>query len=476
MTSVAHRSREDRAAAPGGLPRLARSRPVCRRVYVHIGEPKTGTTFLQDVMWRNRVLLADRGVVLPGYERRDHVRARRDLRSEAREEADLADRWEGEWDVLAGQALRAPEAAIISDEMMATCTAPQIGRAVASLAPAEVHVVLTVRAFGSILPAHWQEVVKCGGSPGWQEWLARIRLAAADEGRREMLPFWAAHDTPAILAAWMRHVPAERVHVITTPPRPEPQLLWARMAAVLGIDPAGVSLNTARANSSLGYAQTEILRRINEALPDDIPDWFYTRHVKPVLAQRVLPALPPAGRPLLPPDAQAWAAGQAERITAGLRESGCHIVGDLSELLPGDRPAAAAAGPALPAAELPAVAPAGTAEQAAAELALPAEAAAMVDAAVASAVGLSERLYHRLYPAPQRAPHRALRQAVKHAAWSALRGKWVTRQLRRGSRLRPVQRLRVTIWCVIVRPGRYRPALPAQPAAVADDGRAADAA
>ena len=33
------------------------------RVFLHIGEPKTGTTFLQQVMWRNRSELAARGVV-----------------------------------------------------------------------------------------------------------------------------------------------------------------------------------------------------------------------------------------------------------------------------------------------------------------------------------------------------------------------------------------------------------------------------
>ena len=37
------------------------------RVFLHIGEPKTGTTFLQQVMWSNRAELAAQGVVLPGH-------------------------------------------------------------------------------------------------------------------------------------------------------------------------------------------------------------------------------------------------------------------------------------------------------------------------------------------------------------------------------------------------------------------------
>ncbi len=54
--------------------------PARRRVFVHIGEPKTGTTFLQQVMWRNRAELAAQGVVLPGHHPQDHFRASQDLR------------------------------------------------------------------------------------------------------------------------------------------------------------------------------------------------------------------------------------------------------------------------------------------------------------------------------------------------------------------------------------------------------------
>src|SRR5215469_16912672 len=154
------------------------------RVYVHVGEPKTGTTFLQDVLWANRRVLAARGVVLPGYNQRDHIRARRDLRDEPRQESDLADPWAGEWDVLAAQALRAPVAAVISDELLAACTEQQVERAVRSLAPADVHVIVTARALDAVLPAEWQETVKCGGSLGWETWLRAVATTALAPDRR----------------------------------------------------------------------------------------------------------------------------------------------------------------------------------------------------------------------------------------------------------------------------------------------------
>ena len=75
------RGREARArAAPGAAVAGSPGSGPHPRVFLHIGEPKTGTTFLQQVMWRNRSELAAQGVVLPGHHPQDHFRASQDLR------------------------------------------------------------------------------------------------------------------------------------------------------------------------------------------------------------------------------------------------------------------------------------------------------------------------------------------------------------------------------------------------------------
>ena len=435
-----------RSGSSGGQPR---SCPT--RVYVHAGEPKTGTTFLQDTLWDNRQALAARGIVLPGYNRRDHVRARRDLRDEPRQSSDLAAPWAGEWDVLTAQALCAPVAAVISDELLAACTERQIERAVRALAPAEVHVVLTLRALDAVLPAEWQEVVKCGDSVGWEEWLRGVTETASAPDRRDHSDFWAVHDTSAIIQLWMRHVPAEHVHVITTPRHRSPQLLWERLAAVLGVGPDGIDLSQAQSNSSLGYAETEFLRRVNERLKSDVPDWFYTRNIKSVLAQDVLRTQPGNKRPALPPGQLAWVVDEAEVLSANLRDAGVHLVGDVAELVPSQE----SAGVVAPAAE-------------------PAD---MVEAAVASAVALAGQLYQQMYP--ERLPREPLgrpRQALIQLEWRLLNGRLVQRGLRRASHLRTARRLRVAIWRVLMRPGRQRLPVPARPAEVLEVGSASEAA
>jgi hypothetical protein len=401
------------------------------RIYLHIGEPKTGTTFLQDALWGNRAELAAQGLQLPGYADRDHSRASRDLRGTPRPARDPADPWTGEWDVLTGQALCVRGRAVISNELLAASTPQQAERAVRSLLRAEVHVVATVRDFAAVLPAEWQEAVKCRGTTGWQTWLDDVIAAAQAPDRRDRSWFWRVHDTLAILDMWSRHIPPDQVHVVTVQHQDSAGLLWTRFAAVTGIDPGGCDLTRARRNASLGPAETEFLRRMNQTLPPGMPDWFYAREIKQILAHGVLSGRPSRSRPALLPSQQAWAAEQADILIAGLRAAKYHIVGDLAEL----RPPRGAGTDASPASQ--------PAEQ-------------QLEAAVQAVAALADRYYQVRYPARQRQPPRGARQRASDVKWAMLNGRWVKRALRRASHRATVRRLRVMIWCVLMRPGRRR--------------------
>jgi hypothetical protein len=405
---------------------------VRSRIYLHIGEPKTGTTFVQQAMWSNHARLAAQGVVLPGYSHRDHSRASRDLRGAVRRAGDPADSWAGEWDVLTGQALRANGAAVISDEILAACNPPQADRAIRSLLPAEVQVVLTVRDIASLLPAEWQETVKCGGTIPWEQWLAGVIGAAPAADRRRQSWFWTVHDTLAILQMWSRHIPPDHVHVITVPRQGPADALWARFASVLGIDSGSIDVPSARVNCSLGLAEAEFLRRMNEALPDSMPEWFYTRNIKKVLAHNVLSARPPRSRLALSPAGQAWAAEQSEILVAALRDAKYHIVGDLRDLLPVPASGRDTAPARLPADQL-------------------------LDAAVHAAAALADHHYWKTQPA-RRQPQqpRSPRLKARKLGWTVLNGPRTRRVLRNASHLALVRRLRVLIWCLLMHPARHR--------------------
>ena len=404
----------------------------CPRIYVHIGEPKTGTTFLQDVMWGNRSWLAGHGIILPGYSHQDHSRASRDLRETPRAASDPAQPWAGEWDVLTRQALCARQTAVISDELLAACTARQADRAVRSLLAAEVHVILTVRDFATLLPAEWQEKVKCGSSTRWEEWLHWVTDIGPAADRRSRAWFWNVHDTLAILDAWSQHIPPDHVHVITMPREGPAEELWMRFASVLGIESRGIDLTRARANSSLGLPEAELLRLMNEALPGEMPEWFYTRHVKRILAHDILGTRPRRTRLAVPAARQGWARDQAEGLVTGLRDAKYALVGELGELLPQPVRGHHAESP----------------DQLADHL--------LLDAAVRAAAAFAERQYQTMYLAT--APRRALggpRQLARRLSWRALNGPSARRGLRRASHLRAVRHLRVIIWRALIRPAHH---------------------
>ena len=320
------------------------SRP---RVYLHIGEPKSGTTYLQEIVWRNRETLRRQGLRLPGNDVNDHFRASQDLRNAARSADDPAPPWSGLWDELAREAVRGPGSALISQEHLCGATDAQVMRALHSLLGAEVHIVLTVRDFASLLPAEWQETVKHRNGRAWHRWLADIAATetrTAVGGRARW--FWSAHDTAGLLRRWGAAVPPQRVHVVTVPhTRTEPHLLWERFASLLEVDAESVDTSDVRSNATLGIVETELLRRLNLRLPDEIPQWYYTTEVKEHLAQEVLAARPAGARPQLPEKYAAWAHERSERVIEELTQQGYDIVGDVADLRPAAMRAAEPAAP-----------------------------------------------------------------------------------------------------------------------------------
>ena len=128
----------------GRSARLGRRR--YRRVFLHVGAPKTGTTYLQGILWRNRHAAAQG--------RSPRRRATAGVTTTGPATTSVAwsttpttrgPNWTGTWDVLADLAVKseAPNT-IISDEHLAVAvTVSRSKRAVESLAPREVHVIYT---------------------------------------------------------------------------------------------------------------------------------------------------------------------------------------------------------------------------------------------------------------------------------------------------------------------------------------------
>ena len=297
-------------------------------VYFHIGAPKTGTTFLQAMLWRERRRLRENGLLYPGRDRDAHFTACLDLRG-AKFLGHRPSRTAGAWPALVREIREWGGAAIIDHELFSRAAGETLSRAMDDLSFADVHVVYTVRDITRQLPATWQERMKNRDVTGYGEFLRRVRF-----GDPPLKTFWRLHDVPQILARWAGYVPAERVHVITLPQAGQrPGALWHRFATTIGIDPDGYNTNRATPNESLGAVDAAWLRGLNEELVGyDV--WFplhsflVKQRLAPVLAKRR------TARIGLPRDVYDWTVEWAHEEIDVIRAAGYHVVGDLDELLP----------------------------------------------------------------------------------------------------------------------------------------------
>jgi hypothetical protein len=310
------------------------ARPV---VFLHIGAPKTGTTYLQNVLLDNRAALRRDGLLYPGRAERSHFWASLDLRGVAFQghvEPGMRDAWPR----LVREIRKFSGSAIISHEMLAGASVPQIERAVSDLSFADVHVIWTGRDLARQLPAAWQERLKNRGTIRFARFLAVVRAGPNRKGRRL---FWPVHDAPAVLARWARAVPAERIHVVTVPPPgSDPRLLWQRFASVISVDPDAYDADSARGNASLSAAEAAVLRELNRVLRGADIAWpAYRSAVKHGLTRDLGENSADRGAGIeLPADVYEWAVEWSEHAVQRLRAAGYSISGDLSDLIPATRP------------------------------------------------------------------------------------------------------------------------------------------
>jgi hypothetical protein len=304
-----------------------------QRVFLHIGSPKTGTTYLQEALWSNRDALAEAGVRYPGDRHDAHFLATQDVRGLTwHGHADPA--VDGAWDRLVAEVRDWPGTSIISHEMLASAAPEAVARARRSLAGLELHVVLTTRDLARQVPAVWQEDVKNCGMLTYGEFVRSLRGLDDSIDPFFAKTFWSYQDLPAVLRNWTQDLPPERVHVITVPrgaPRDE---LWTRFAHTVGFDPAVRPVEVDVKNPSMGVVETNLVRRVNELVVSEL-DWpVYQSLVKTILAVGVLAERPDAVPLRLPAEDQDWVAQKSKEIVQALREAGYQVTGDLDDLLP----------------------------------------------------------------------------------------------------------------------------------------------
>ncbi len=301
---------------------------MTRRVFLHIGAPKTGTTYLQDRLGLNARTLAAQGVHFPSRStlvapELSQFRAALDLLGQ--DWGGVPGHAEGSWDALVRKVRRLQGTVIISHEILAPATPAQVARARAALGGSELHIVYSARDQARQIPAAWQESIKQG-----RRW-SYARFTAKATRRR---PWFArAFDLPAVLSTWGDGLPPENIHLVTVPHTRGPAL-WERFCTVFGMDPAWAPRESEAHNASLGVAETAMLRGLNRRMGRSTRrEESFDGLVRNMLAADKLVRRRSAPL-LLPPSLHGWAEAEAERWIEWVTASGIDVVGDVDDLRP----------------------------------------------------------------------------------------------------------------------------------------------
>jgi len=308
---------------------------MARRVFVHIGLPKTATTYLQTIVWGSREQLLADGVLLPGLGRFDHLWTSRIVRDDPRIPK-ASEEHRTAWERLRAEIASHDGDALITHEFFAAASAEQARRMAAQLAPAEVHVVITARDLLGLFTASWQESLKNRGTTPMSDYSREV-----SDDPREVWN-WRTLDLHLVLQRWAEAVAHERIHVLpldTTAPREE---IWHRFAGLLGLRAGAYDLSQSFPNESMGVVEAEVLRRVNQHLVarkslSGARD--RGMFIRTFLADERL--VPRRGEKFWPqPDRIAECRERNEAALAYLRTHPVDVVGDLSRLeIPAELPA-----------------------------------------------------------------------------------------------------------------------------------------
>jgi hypothetical protein len=298
---------------------------MARRVFVHLGLPKTATTYLQTILWGSRERLRADGLLLPGDERRDHLWASRVVREDAnleRHPEHHRTAWArlrkqlGEWD---GDGL-------VSHEFFAAASSRQAARMIDDLAPAEVHVVATAREPLGLFTASWQESLKNRHTVPLPDYARTVSKSP------HAIWNWRTLDLRLVLRRWARDLPPEQVHVLPLRRGGPREAIWHTFAGLVGVDPTAYDIEQSFPNESMGVVEAETLRRINEHLGSFERAFDRGVYIRTFLADERL--VPRGGDRYWPePDQVEECRRRGRQAVAFVGERGFDVRGDLDDLL-----------------------------------------------------------------------------------------------------------------------------------------------
>ena len=303
-------------------------------ICLHIGVHKTGTTALQAAMANARGELSDLGVLYPGRRQAHHASAQAVMeRAWGWTNRGGIVRDKAQFDKVVNAAKAWPQRVVVSSEHYCEANDEVAARIVEAFGRERLHVVVTLRSLGRLLPSSWQQYLKYGLLRTYEDWLED---AFDDERTQKLSPsFWRRNRHDVIAERWASLLGPDRVTFIVLE-NVDRSAMFRTFAQLLDIDEEVLtSRMELTSNRSMTAQESELLRLVNHHVRAPL-DWRqYEKLVRYGVARTIVEGREP-GRDepkLHTPD---WALDEAARRGAqqveAIRRTGVRVIGDLDLL------------------------------------------------------------------------------------------------------------------------------------------------
>ena len=322
-------------------------------VLLHIGVHKTGTTAIQAALADARPELRSAGVVYPGKLQAQHRAALAVLgRPWGWNSRGGAVMDKSHFTKLARKVSSTSNRVVISSEFFCEADGQTAETVVEQLGSDRVHVVVTLRNLGRLLPSSWQQYLKYGLTTPYEKWLKNV---FDNPGGSTATPtFWKRHDHGAVITRWAQAVGPKNLTVMVLEDV-DRSAQFVAFAQMLDLSPEIlVSRMDLTSNRSMTAAEAELLVRLNKRVKKQMEWTEYVRYVRRGVALGMVEGREPGVEEprLSTPDWALDAAAEHGRKSVEIiRSSGVHVLGDLDALaarIPSGAPIEAGAANELP--------------------------------------------------------------------------------------------------------------------------------
>lgn len=303
---------------------------------LHIGVHKTGTTAIQAALANARPKLGTYGVQYPGTHQ-----AHRSIASSAMNRrlgwrpGGAPDPEPAAWQEFIRDSRSFAGVTVCSSEFFAESDDATAKSIVDAIGVENVHVVITLRNLGKILPSAWQQLLKSGYEVDYAEWLDNAFNAVEPDLHAKSRNFWVRHRHNIVVRRWADLVGPERVTVVVVDDA-DRSGIYSAFEQLLGI-PAGelAAFRDESNNRSMTVPEAQFLRALNIAVGGG-KGWKPYSHkqhdglIKAMTEGRSAPA----GE--LRIETPQWALDRAAELAhtyvAAIRELKVNVIGDLGVL------------------------------------------------------------------------------------------------------------------------------------------------